>query len=69
MVDSPNFMIKIKNKYLNYLIIKMINKINQKLYLIYDYNYDERLKINHLISKIEIVIQNHLKIFFIVSCI
>tara|TARA_B100000886_G_C20408698_1_gene485993 strand:- start:864 stop:1964 length:1101 start_codon:yes stop_codon:yes gene_type:complete len=52
MVDSPNFMMKNKriNIY-NYLIIKMINKINQKLYLIYDYNYDERLKINDLISK------------------
>ena len=52
MVDSPNFMMKNKKMNIyNYLIIKMINKINQKLYSIYDYNYDERLKINDLISK------------------
>ena len=54
VVDSPNFLSinKIKNIY-NYLIIRIINKINQKLYSFYEYDLNERIKLSSLICQLK----------------
>ena len=45
VVDSPNFSsVNIKKNAYNYFIIKIINKINQKLYSFYDYDPNERIR-------------------------
>lgn len=52
VVDSPNFSsVNIKKNAYNYFIIKIINKINQKLYSFYDYDPNERIRMNNIISK------------------
>ena len=54
VVDSPSFMLSNKKKNIyNYVIIRIINKLNQKLYSVYNYNHDERLRINDLIAKLK----------------